>query len=461
MRALLQTILSEREAWKRFFFALGGLTLAFLAAVYSTVTRQAGDVLATLLLASLALLLAGIVGLVTVPYLARRVAIARLRDVIDFELTRGGMAYLGLVLVIAIAALNTGNNLLFIVVAAMLAAIVISGLASLSVLRGLELEVILPANVFARTPVEARLALKNQRHLLPSFSIAITRPKARGGRRLRVRRTVFHFPWWRPPEEQWFNMPDLDMHMEDKVPATDEPIFPGTVYFPYLPAHSTTSAGVQLNFPHRGRYRQEAFALATRFPFAFLKKTRRLELVRELIVYPPVDALETSLEVLPVIAGEREAFVRGRGYDLYRIREYQPQDPRRHVDWKATAKTGELKVREYAREEEPKLRIVFDNPAPGELSESQYERQITLAASLAWHFMAEDADLSFAALGYSGSPDIYDFLRHLALVQPLAGNSILEELPVTGEFNLIVTARSRDSIPTALWACSHLVFMET
>ena len=447
MRALWQTIRMEREAWKRFFFALGGLTLAFLAAVYSTVARQSGSELATFVLASLALLLAGIVGLVTVPYLARRVAIARLRDVIDFELTRGGMAYLGLVLVVAIAALNTGNNLLFIVVAAMLAAIVVSGMASLGVLRGLELDVILPVNVFAGTPVAARLALRNQRHLLPSFSIAVIRPRARGSRRLRLRRTTFHFPWWRPPEQQWFHMRDLDMRLEPKVQPGEDTIFDGVVYFPYLPAHSTTSATLQLNFRHRGRYRQETFALSTRFPFAFLKKTRRIDLVRELIVYPSVDAIEACLEVLPMIAGEREAFVRGRGCDLYRIREYQPQDPRRHVDWKATAKTGELRVREYAREDERKLRIVFDNPAPGRLTGEQYESGVSLAASLAWHFSTEDTDLSFAAPGYGGSPGIHDFLRYLALVQPEPGASVLEELPVTGDFNLILTTRSRDSIP--------------
>jgi len=251
------------------------------------------------------------------------------------------------------------------------------------------------------------------------------------------------------------------MRLEPKALPAGEPIFTGAIYFPYLPAHSTTSTSVQLNFSHRGRYRQEAFALATRFPFAFLKKARRVDLVRELIVYPPVDALSTSLDVLPMIAGELEAFVRGRGYDLYRIREYQPQDPRRHVDWKATAKTGELKVREYAREDERKLRVVFDNPAPGQLPEEQYENAVTLAASLAWHFSEEDTELSFAAPGYGGSTDIYEFLHYLALVQPEASGSMLDELTVTGDFNLILTTRTRDNIPAALWACSHIIFLNS
>ena len=150
MTAFLKSALSglDKEAWIRFFIALGGLALAFAAAVFSTVTRQAGNLWSTAILASLALLLAGVVGLTTVPYLARRVAF-RVSDALDYEITREGMGYLAVILVIGVAALNTGNNLLFIVVAAMLAAILVSGMTSAAILRSLELEVGLPEHVFA------------------------------------------------------------------------------------------------------------------------------------------------------------------------------------------------------------------------------------------------------------------------------------------------------------------------
>src|SRR6476646_10029486 len=116
----------DREAWQRFFMAVAGLGLAFAAAVFSSVARERGNTLATSIFAISALFLALIVGLLTVPFLARRVAAARMKDAFDYELTREGMAYLGVLLVITIAALNTGNNLLWLVVAAMLAAIVVS-----------------------------------------------------------------------------------------------------------------------------------------------------------------------------------------------------------------------------------------------------------------------------------------------------------------------------------------------
>src|SRR5689334_14521893 len=118
------------EVWLRFLLAIAGLVLAFAAALFSTVSRESGDMWATFILASAALLLATIVGLTTVPYLARRVAITRVREVFDYNVTRAGIAYVILAVLIGVGALNTGNNLLYIVLSAMLAAIVVSGLAS-------------------------------------------------------------------------------------------------------------------------------------------------------------------------------------------------------------------------------------------------------------------------------------------------------------------------------------------
>src|SRR6266567_1112252 len=112
------------EVWVRFLLAIGGLILAFGAALFSTVSRESGNLWTTLILASSALLMAAIVGLTTVPYLMRRVEAARLRDAFDYDVTRIGILYVVVVLLIGIAALNTGNNLLYIVVAALLAAIV-------------------------------------------------------------------------------------------------------------------------------------------------------------------------------------------------------------------------------------------------------------------------------------------------------------------------------------------------
>ena len=141
---------ASAEVWVKFLLALVGLGLAFAAALFSTVSRDAGNLWATIILASTSLVLATLVGLVTVPYLARRVAVERLRESFDYDVTRAGIVYALVTLVIGIAALNTGNNLLYIVVAAMLAAILVSGVVSAWVLRWLELDVRLPEHRLCR-----------------------------------------------------------------------------------------------------------------------------------------------------------------------------------------------------------------------------------------------------------------------------------------------------------------------
>jgi len=460
MRQSIQSAFSgiERGAWIRFFLALAGLALAFAAALFSTVTRESGNLLATVVLASLALVLAGAVAVTTVPYLARRVAIGRVRNALDYDVTREGLAYSFCVLVVGIAALTSANNLLFIVVSAMLAAIVVSGVASAAVLRGLELDVSVPAHVFAGTTAVARLMLRNRRRRSPSLSVSIVPPGPKTSRRLwRWERSSFGFPFHAEPGRQWFRVPDVQLRVRRQT-ASAPAIFTTPVYFPYIAARSAATADVELNFARRGRYEQHSFGIATRFPFAFLVKTRRVAMEREIIVYPSVEPPDEMFEILPMITGEFEAFMRGRGHDLYRIREHLPEDSARHVDWKATAKSMSLMVREFSREDERKLRIIFDNPAPGMVPEAEYEKAVAMAASLGWHFAEEPTELSFAAPGYGGD-DVYEFLRSLALVQPSAGESVLDHLEVTDDYNVILTARPRGSIPTRLWTCSYFLFM--
>lgn len=454
-QALKPARMGLSPVWIRFLVAIIGLVLAFGAALFSTVSRESGNIWATILLASGALLLATLVGLTTVPYLARQVVAARVRDAMDYEITRAGVVYVLITVVIAIAAINTGNNLLYIVVAALLSAILVSGVASAAVLRSLELDVHLPEHVFAGSPLLARLLLRNESRWLPSFSIRVVPAKRGPKKSWRWEAYTFSWPRNRPPESQWIRMPDRRLRRVIENP--ERPILQKPVYFPFLAAGQELRADLEMSFPERGRYRDDDFGLATRFPFAFLLKTRRIALAREVIVFPKVDAPQEFLEVLPMVTGEFETFVRGRGYDLYRIREYMPEDSARHVDWKATARTGALKVREFSREDERKLRIVFDNPLPGALNSPAYERAVQLAASLGWHFYHEDAEISFVAPGLEPTSDVFAFLRYLALVEPQEATSVLQRLRATEDYNLIVTSRDRSELPPGLLARSYIL----
>ena len=476
---------ASAEVWIKFLLALLGLGLAFAAALFSTVSRDAGNLWATVILASASLVLATLVGLVTVPYLARRVAVERLRESFDYEVTRAGIVYVLVTLVIAIAALNTGNNLLYIIVAAMLAAILVSGIVSAWVLRWLELDIRLPEHVFAGRAVAGRIVLRNPRRFLPSFSVRVvsTRKKKKRSKQWQWEATTFTFPFNRPSSEQWLRLPDRRLRRVTVIP--DPPgIFQGMAYFPFVPPGAELSADLALQFSRRGRYREASFGLATRFPFAFLVKTRHVSLPREVLVYPRIEPANELLEILPVVRGEWESFVRGRGADLYRIREYMPEDSARHVDWKATAKSGSLKVREFAREDERRVCIAFDNPEAGLISERAYENAVDLTASLAWHFSEQDAEVSFVVPGRARTRDLHEFLAWLAVIEPAVGESTVIEsrrsqpggaareateaagdvfremgLGASDDYNIVVTTRARHSLPLALRNNSHCIFV--
>ncbi len=445
------------QVWVRFLLAIFGLGLAFGAALFSTILGESGNLWGTIILASTALLLAAFVGLTTVPYLARRVVASRVREAMDYDVTRAGLIYILISVVIGIAAINTGNNLLYVVVAALLSAILVSGVASAFVLRSLELDVHLPEHVFAARPMLARLLLRNSSSWLPSFSVRVVPAK----RKVRIKDRwqwepyTLGLPRNRAPQNQWLRLPDRRLRRVRE--EAEKPILQESVYFPFLAPGQELRADLEIKFPARGRYCEKNFGLATRFPFSFLMKTRRINLAREVIVFPIVDSADQFLEVLPMVTGEFEAFVSGRGNDLYLIRDCMPDDSARHVDWKATARTGALKVREFSREDERKLRIVFDNPPPGVLAPEVYERGIRLAASLGWHFHHEDVEVSFVAPGLEPTEDVFTFLRYLALVDPQEATPVFSRLRASDDYNLIVTARAKSEMPTALAARSYVI----
>jgi hypothetical protein len=351
------------------------------------------------------------------------------------------------------------------------------------VLSGLELEVRLPEHMFAGRPVMGRIVLRNPRRFLPSFSIRVVTARTQKYKDKKVRkqwkweRTTFSFPLNRAPENQWVRLRDWRVRRVEMTPPMPG-IFEGMIYFPFLLPGTELTADLELRFDRRGRYRESSFGVATRFPFAFLTKTREVALEREILVYPAVEPPDELFEILPLVRGEWESFVAGRGSDLYRIREYVPEDSARHVDWKATAKSGSLKVREFSREDERKLCIVFDNPVAGVVSDQAYERAVRLAASLAWHFSSQDADVSFVVSGHERSTDVHEFLAQLATIEaqsipqvrpePQFGTprgirqeDALHEISSrnTGEYNIVLTAQPRGSLPTALWNSSYFVFI--
>jgi uncharacterized protein (DUF58 family) len=431
---------SDRASWKNFFGALIALALALGLALYSGAAAQTGHVAVAAGSALGALILAAWVGLTIVPKLARRTPLRWLAYQIDYKLTREGLVYLGGVAIVTLAALNTGNNLLFMVLACLLSGILISGILSRLVLSGVDLHLELPEHIFATQTAMALAELRNEKFWLPSFSLSVvgeapTTKRERG-----------------------------------RAPGA---ILTRPIYFPFLPRMGSVRQNVELTFPRRGVYRQDALGLRTKFPFGFLQKTRRVDADLEIVAYPAVRPSEEFFEVLPLVTGELESYVRGRGHDLYAIRDYRSTDSARHVDWKATAKKASLQVREYAREDERRVLLALDpeiDPAafhnPQQLAE-RFDRAVDLCASLAWHFYELDSVLEFRTTGMSipAAPAmdvIYDALRVLAMVGPRqrgAGPCFLDQLAEQPDiFKIIVTFAPRANVPPHLSSSSYILF---
>ena len=87
--------------------------------------------------------------------------------------TKEGKKFIAILFLIGIAAINTGNNLLYLIVAMMLSIIVISGILSESTLRGIEVVRVMPGHIFAGRPAMVTWAISNKKRVFPSFSIII------------------------------------------------------------------------------------------------------------------------------------------------------------------------------------------------------------------------------------------------------------------------------------------------
>jgi len=311
------------------------------------------------------------------------------------------------------------------------------------VLSQLELDFVLPDHVFAEQPMVSRVTLDNLKWFFPSFSVTVASREdhKRKGRKPAAEKTR---------------------------QILDEP-----VYIPYVPRRSSVTQHAELAFPRRGRYTQEGFRVSTKFPFGFLRKAHEVSTRKEILVLPNVQPTEEFYEILPLISGEVESFYKGRGHDLYAIRDYQESDSARHVDWKATAKVQQLKVREFTREDERRLVLVFDArlPKADEKNLEKFEKAVTFCACLAWHFYEIHAQMQFMADGFEtamapAGEIIYPVLETLALIEPQVGppppgeNMLTRIGSAARGFNIILTSQPRGSIPTNLWGSSYLIFID-
>ena len=278
---------------------------------------------------------------------------------------------------LGVAAINTGNNLLYLLVSLLLALIIVSGILSEQSLRKLELTAMDPEEVYARSPALFGMTVANRKRWLTSYSITI-----------------------------------------EVLSPTSATRF---LYLPRLDAGAERLVTWEDTLSRRGRHRLAGVRLTTRFPFGLFLKTARPMASTEVIVYPAVLPLSPDLLRQLGTAGESRARRRGRGADLYNLRGYRAGDDPRLIHWRSSAKTQGLLVRETEAETTEDTRLIL--VGTGQRDAAALEAGLSEAASLAAHLIRLGAGVEVVGPGLHvrlghGKGHLQEVLRALALYDP-------------------------------------------
>jgi uncharacterized protein (DUF58 family) len=216
-------------------------------------------------------------------------------------ITKAGWLYIAVTILLGFSAVNTGNNLIYLIVAVFLSFMGISGFFGRRNLLDIHITVELPDEIYARTRVPLKVTLHNNRRFLPAFLIRV--------------------------------------HLHDQK-----------VLFPFVDAKAGDVSYVITTFNERGIVRISDFHVCSVFPFNFFVRCKKIERAMEVTVFPHAEKCE-----LPGLS-ERERQSRGErsidkaGYEaeIMTMRDYIKGDPIKYIHWKATAKTGKLKTKELS-----------------------------------------------------------------------------------------------------------------
>lgn len=269
--------------------------------------------------------------------------------------------FLAVAFALGVAAINSGSNLLYLVVSMMLSLVIVSGIISEQCLKGLKATRMLPDEIYAKTPFNVRIMLSTRKKRIPSFALSIS----------------LYYP-----------------HKKIGTAAA--------FVTRLLPGNSAVCS-VEETVEKRGPWAVDGVAVSTAFPFGLFRKTIYLPLKETRVVYPHV--APTGYELPEQVAPDRGDFSlhkRGISPEIRNIREYQPQDEARIIHWKGSARTSVLMAKEFEVERKDAVCIVFDNLAgsDGTASMEGFEEAVAVAASLTHRFIHElERPVSFATRG--------------------------------------------------------------
>ncbi len=307
-------------------------------------------------------------------------------------MTKVGLGFTVLWLVVVLAAVNTGNNGLFLVLAVMGAAIAVSQVLGRLNVRGVEIGLRTTAEIFANRPLSLDVEILNRSRWLPRWQLILA----------------------------------IEPRNVEPAIKYEREIRTSPLFLPHLPRRGQAARRLELLMRRRGRYRVGRVHLSSLFPLGFFRKRARVPAAAELLVYPEVFSPATTRPAQTGKSGEEPTRRAGWGHDLLALRTFHYGDDPRAIHWKQSARTGALILSERETEENRRLMIVFDN-AVGELSESadqRFERLVSEAATAALDYLASGYEVALltrdTSIGFAGGArQRRTILETLALIKAL------------------------------------------
>jgi uncharacterized protein (DUF58 family) len=289
--------------------------------------------------------------------------------------TRIGTAYLVATVVVGFAALNTGNNALYIGLTFMLGCLLLSGLASQRGLRQLHVELTGVDQAWAGRAADGLLRIEN---------------------RSRV----------------W--------NVRDVVITADDLAQP--VLVPLIPKRGTVEIGAPFLFQQRGIVELKSLDFYTRYPFGFFLKKRRIRIHGEVVVFPKLLGEEAARARFRPVEGDQNTANRpGPGSELHSFREYVRGDSLRHVYWKKSASLGRWIMKQTDAEAARAVHVVVDPYKPRYASADDFEEMVSEAATFIFHAVRRGLDvrLTLPRMTAQSSESTDTLFRALALLDPI------------------------------------------
>lgn len=327
--------------------------------------------------------------------------------------TRDGSWFTGMTILVGIGAINTGNNLLYLLLGMMLGLIIVSGILSEQSLRKVTVRRLEPGDLFAGRVSRMRYELTNKKRFLASFSLTVQEHEARETRGRR--RQHLGLSAERPSKRKL-------------RAAENDPGGPSALGI-RVPAARSLVLVSEYMFPRRGLYQYVGLDLGTRFPFGFFEKLRAIYDPTEVLVYPEVRPGTVGIPQTLDHDGEVQRNVEGQHGEFFGLREFRDGDDVRDVNWKVTARRGALVRKLYDKQDDEALAIHLYNWVPPDADEAKVrvamdalEDAISDAASLCARLIDAGHRFSLHTIDETvsegaGAGQLQTALRHLALLE--------------------------------------------